>query len=74
MKEKNTLATFWIEIALETPSIYHLFFIMGDKLPMQEVPSPENPTLHSQIYEPIEFIHFAFVSHGLEVHSLMSKI
>ena len=47
---------------------------MGDKLPMQEVPSPENPTLHSQIYEPIEFIHFAFVSHGLEVHSLMSKI
>ena len=41
---------------------------------MQEVPSPEYPPLHSQVYERIEFSHLAFVSHGLEVHLLMSKI
>ena len=44
------------------------------KLPVQEFPSPENPPLHSQVYESIEFVHVAFVSQGFEVHSLMSKI
>ena len=41
---------------------------------MQELPSPENPSLHSQVYEPKELSHLAFLSHGLEIHSLMSKI
>ena len=44
------------------------------KLPVQEVPSPENPSLHSHVYEPIQFSHLAFVLQGLEIHSLMSKI
>ena len=41
---------------------------------MQEVPLPENPSLHSQVYKPIKFSHLAFVLQGLEIHSLMSKI
>ena len=41
---------------------------------MQLVPSPENPSLHSHIYEPRELAHLAFLSQGLEIHSLMSKI
>ena len=61
-------------MVLENPTIYNILFIVSDKLPTQEVPSPENPSLHSQVYEAIEFSHLAFVSHGLEVHSLMSKM
>ena len=41
---------------------------------MQEVPLPENPSLHSQVYKPIKFSHLAFVLQGVEIHSLISKI
>ena len=43
------------------------------KLPVQEFPSPVNPSLHSQVYELIWSIQLAFVSHELEIHSSMSK-
>ena len=43
------------------------------KLPVQEVPSPVNPSLHSQVYELIVSIHVAFESQLLEIHSSISK-
>ena len=52
--------------------IYYVLSVI--KLPVQEVPSPENPSLHSHVYEPIKFSHLAFVLQRLEIHSLMSKI
>ena len=38
------------------------------------VPSSENPPLHSRVYERIKFVHVAFVSQVLGVHSLMSTM
>ena len=43
------------------------------KLPVQLVPSPVNPFLHSQVYEVIASLHTAFVWQGLEIQSSMSK-
>ena len=43
------------------------------KLPVQEFPSPVNPSLHSQVYELIRSIQLAFVSQELEIQSSMSK-
>ena len=40
--------------------------------PVQIVPSPVNPFLHVQLYEPTKFSHVAFMSQGLEIHSSMS--
>ena len=34
------------------------------KLPIQVIPSPINPSLHSQVYELIPSIHSALVSQG----------
>ena len=53
MNRTKYIRNFWIEIAFEKPTIYDLLIIKIDKLPMQEVPSPENPSLHSQVYKPI---------------------
>ena len=43
------------------------------RLPVQVVPLPVNPFLHVQLYEPTKFLHVAFVSQGLEIHSSMSE-
>ena len=42
-------------------------------LPVQEVPSPVNPSLHSQVYELMVSIHVAFLLQVLEIHSSISK-
>ena len=42
-------------------------------IPVHEFPLPANPSLHVQVYELIASLHSAFVSQGLEIHSLMSK-
>ena len=43
------------------------------KLPVQEVPSPVNPSLHSQVYELMVSIHVAFLLQVLEMHSSISR-
>ena len=43
------------------------------RLPVQVVPSQANPFLHVQLCEPTKFLHVAFVSKGLEIHSSMSE-
>ena len=42
-------------------------------LPAHLLPFPVNPSLHSQVYELIPSLHFAFLSQWLEIHSSMSK-
>ena len=51
--------------------LYHRSIIQI--IPVQVVPSPVNPSLHSQVYELIPCIQVEFVMHGLEIHSSMSK-
>ena len=62
------LAKQWTNVF--TTSFHYLSVI---RLPLQVVPLPANPLLHVQLYEPTKFSHVAFVSQGLEIHSLMSK-
>ena len=42
-------------------------------LPVQEGPSPVNPSLHSQAYELMVSIHVAFLLQVFEIHSSISK-
>ena len=67
----------------KTTTLFHIVFqqnhialslIIMQIIPVQVVPSPVNPQLHVQIYEPLLFLHVAFVSQGLEIHSSMTEI
>ena len=50
---------------------YHSVLVI--RLPAQVIPSPVNPFLQVQLYEPAKFAHVPFVSQGLEKHSSMSE-
>ena len=52
---------------------YNIISLSVIGLPVQVVPLPVNPFLHVQLYEPTKFLHVAFVSQGLEIHSSMSE-
>ena len=52
---------------------YNIISLSVIRLPVQVAPSPVNPFLHVQLYEPTKFQHVAFVLQGLEIHSSMSE-
>ena len=52
---------------------YKIILLSVIRSPVQVVPSPVNPFLHVQLYEPTKFSHVAFVSQDLEIHSSMSE-
>ena len=56
-----------------TSVFYNIISLSVIRLPVQVVPLPVNPFLHVQLYEPTKFLHVAFVSQGLLVHSSMSE-
>ena len=43
-------------------------------LPVQVIPSPVYPALHSQVKDPGKSVHWAFLSQGFEAHSSTSTI
>ena len=53
---------------------YNIISLSVIRLPVQVVPIPANPFLNVQLYEPTKFLHVAFVSQGLEIHSSISEI